>query len=57
MKAVCPVCDAPVTLPNDVEISEVVTCSDCNSRLVIKSADKQSVTLIQAPDVEEDWGE
>ncbi|HLB60184.1 MAG TPA: lysine biosynthesis protein LysW [Patescibacteria group bacterium] len=57
MKAICPICDAPVTLSNDVEPSEVVTCKECSSRLVVESIDKQSVTLIQAPDIEEDWGE
>jgi len=54
---ICPICDAPVALTADVEVSEVVTCSDCKSPLVVKNIDRQTATLENAPQVEEDWGE
>ncbi len=57
MKATCIVCDAEVLLPEDVQESEVVTCKECKSRLVVVSLVKKSATLSKAPDVEEDWGE
>jgi lysine biosynthesis protein LysW len=55
----CPVCDGTVTLNSDVEATEVVSCSECKSRLVVESIDKEkkTATLAKAPDVEEDWGE
>ena len=59
ISANCPVCDAIVTLNSDVETTEVVSCSECKSKLVVESLDekKQNATLAKAPDVEEDWGE
>lgn len=53
----CPICDAQVTLPSDTEESEVITCGDCKSRLVVEKISQRAATLIQAPEVEEDWGE
>ena len=54
---VCPVCDADITLPTDVQISEVITCSDCKTKLVVETIEKQKAVLAEAPKVEEDWGE
>ena len=53
----CPVCDAPISLPQNPEESEIINCSDCQSQLVIESIINGVVTLNQAPQVEEDWGE
>lgn len=57
MKNTCPVCDAKITLSSNVEESEIVTCPDCQSRLVVEKNDKNDFILNQAPEVEEDWGE
>ena len=57
IKGTCPICDAEITLNSDTHVSEVVSCSDCKSRLVVEALDNQKATLIKAPDVEEDWGE
>jgi len=54
---VCNVCGASVTLPENVEVSEIITCNDCHSRLVVKKIEADSVTLNEAPQVEEDWGQ
>lgn len=57
LKGICPICDAEITLPADTVESEVVSCTDCKSRLVVESVEKQKASLTKAPDVEEDWGE
>jgi lysine biosynthesis protein LysW len=57
MSAQCSICDAPVELQEGVEVSEVVTCADCGSRLVVESITNHQVLLAQAPAIEEDWGE
>lgn len=55
-KAQCPICDALFTL-DEVELSEIVSCNECKSRLVIKAIQSNQVQLAEAPAVEEDWGE
>lgn len=58
LNGLCPICDASVLLNSDLEVSEVVTCSDCNSQLVVDEKKAGgSVILKEAPQVEEDWGE
>ena len=57
MKGICPVCDAQVTLPKNTEESEIISCSDCHTRLVVSSLKDNNATLQEAPKVEEDWGE
>lgn len=58
MKGLCPVCDSEVKLSSDLEVSELVTCQECQSRLVVSEIDNpSSVVLEEAPEVEEDWGE
>jgi len=53
----CPVCEEVTFLPEGVEESEVLTCHDCRSQLVVASIDNLAVTLEEAPAMEEDWGE
>ncbi len=53
----CPVCDAPVALPEKTEESEIISCNDCKSRLVVEKVENNNVMLAQAPAIEEDWGE
>ena len=53
----CPVCDASLNLPHHPEESEIINCQDCQSQLVIDSITDGAVSLSQAPQVEEDWGE
>lgn len=53
----CPVCDASVIAANAVEESEILTCRDCQSRLVVEKAQHPSLELAVAPEVEEDWGQ
>ncbi len=51
----CPICDAVVELPEGVEVNELVPCPDCGSELEILSL--SPLTVEQAPEIEEDWGE
>lgn len=53
----CPVCDVSVTLPEKTEESEIISCNDCKSRLVVEKVENNNVMLAQAPAIEEDWGE
>jgi lysine biosynthesis protein LysW len=57
MNGTCPVCDAAVSVPANTEVSEILTCGDCQTRVVVQALTNNSVTLGQAPAVEEDWGE
>ncbi len=51
----CPVCDAPASLPSDLLLGEIVPCDDCGAELEVTSLDP--LTLGEAPEVQEDWGE
>ena len=57
LKTICPICDAQVTLPKNTEESEIVSCPECHTRLVVAKIEKNSATLEEAPKVEEHWGE
>ena len=51
----CPVCEAPIEVPTEPRISEILECVDCSSELEIIALDPTMLAL--APEVEEDWGE
>lgn len=53
--AACPVCDAPVTLPADAVVSELIPCRECGSDLEVESLDPPRIK--EAPMEEEDWGQ
>ncbi len=55
--AQCPICDQQLTLSADLEESEIITCNGCLSQLVVESINNNKITLNQAPEIEEDWGE
>lgn len=57
LKSNCPICDVQVDIPADTEESEILTCSDCNMKLVVSKICKNKVILEEAPEVEEDWGQ
>ncbi|GIW64375.1 MAG: hypothetical protein KatS3mg092_0308 [Patescibacteria group bacterium] len=57
MKGTCPICDNQFNFQDDLEVSEIITCQECGSRLVVVSLEKNKVDLEEAPQVEEDWGE
>jgi alpha-aminoadipate/glutamate carrier protein LysW len=55
--AACPVCEAAVSAPADVEESEILYCQDCQTMLVVESVSPDRLVLEEAPEMEEDWGE
>lgn len=57
MKGACSICDAQVTLPGNTEESEIISCPECHTRLVVAKIENDTATLQEAPKVEEDWGE
>lgn len=57
IKTNCPICDAQVTLPENIEESEIISCGECHTKLVVAKIENKTATLQEAPKVEEDWGE
>ena len=51
----CPECDAAITLQENVEEGEILTCDDCSVELEVRSV--EPIKLEVAPQEEEDWGE
>jgi len=51
----CPVCGAEITVANDIVKGELLECDDCGSELEVVSL--EPVTLEEAPEAEEDWGQ
>ena len=51
----CPVCDADVTLGDDLVVGELLECDECGSELEIVSTDPLKIQ--EAPEAEEDWGQ
>ena len=55
MSALCPECEAHLTLTNIIE-GEIVVCPDCGVDLEV-TAVAPAVALALAPQEAEDWGE
>ena len=55
LTAACPTCDAEITAPSDALQGEILACDDCGSELEITLL--EPLTLAEAPEVAEDWGE
>ena len=51
----CPVCDAGVNVADDAMVGELLTCSDCGIELEVTAL--EPLTVEEAPEVQEDWGE
>jgi alpha-aminoadipate carrier protein LysW len=53
--AECPVCGGAVQLEEDIVVGELLECPDCGSELEVLKV--EPLTLGEAPETEEDWGE
>jgi len=53
--AECPVCGAEVEPAWEVERGEIIDCGDCGAELEVIEA--EPLSLEEAPELEEDWGE
>lgn len=51
----CVVCEGIVTMPEDVMEGELLLCPDCGTELELVSMNP--LTVEEAPEVQEDWGE
>lgn len=51
----CPYCDGAVMLANDTVKDELIECGDCGTELLVASL--EPLTLEEAPQAEEDWGQ
>lgn len=51
----CIECGDDVTLPEDVEVGELVDCGTCGTELEVLGVDPIEVDA--APELSEDWGE
>ncbi len=50
------ICEAEVQVESP-EVSEIVSCPECGSQLVVSQISDDSLSFEEAPEVEEDWGE
>jgi len=57
LSGTCVVCDAQLNIPEGTIVDQVISCKDCSTRMVVKEVTPPTVVLIQAPAVEEDWGQ
>ena len=55
MAVECPICAAELTLGDDLVQGELLECDECGTELEVESV--EPLTLIEAPAVQEDWGQ
>jgi alpha-aminoadipate/glutamate carrier protein LysW len=53
--ALCPSCEGKVAFATEPRQNEIVECAECRSELEVLTI--EPLTLVMAPEVEEDWGE
>ncbi len=51
----CPVCGTEFEVSNEVEENEILDCDTCGAELEVTKLDP--ITLEEAPEEQEDWGE
>lgn len=54
-KAICPECDAEITLEPGTETGEIIVCPECGVDLEVIALNPAKLDL--APMEQEDWGE
>lgn len=53
----CPVCAALIIPIAGIEETEILSCPECRSMLVVDGIEGDRLRLAEAPRIEEDWGE
>ena len=51
----CVICDGAISIPDNAMVGELLICGDCVTELELVSLDP--MTLEEAPEIQEDWGE
>jgi alpha-aminoadipate/glutamate carrier protein LysW len=51
----CPLCGGEIRIQDGTLVNEIVPCPDCGAELEVTSL--SPLTVEEAPEVEEDWGE
>lgn len=51
----CVICDGAISIPDNAMVGELLICGDCGTELELVSLDP--MTLEEAPEIQEDWGE
>ncbi len=51
----CPVCEGDVDVADGTIVGELMECGDCGTELEVTSV--SPLTVEEAPEIEEDWGE
>ena len=57
LRGECPVCAAWIMPALQVEVTEILSCPECRTMLVIDRIEGPLLRLSEAPQIEEDWGE
>jgi len=57
MHTQCSICDARINVEESVEVAEIISCTECKNKLEVTGKSADTVTVKEAPKVEEDWGE
>lgn len=53
----CPLCAAFILSGRKVEETEILTCPECQTMLVVDRINGKSLILSEAPEIEEEWEE
>lgn len=56
-KGNCPICAALISASGRVEETEILSCPECQTALVVERIEGRDLILSEAPQIEEDWGE
>ncbi|GGL99345.1 MULTISPECIES: lysine biosynthesis protein LysW [Micromonospora] len=51
----CPQCGGGISVPESVQLNEILECPECRAEIEVMSVDPLLIAV--APDVDEDWGE
>lgn len=53
----CTVCGGNISVPEDVIKGEILSCPDCGLDYEIQEVSSDTVSLVTAEEIKEDWGE
>lgn len=57
METECTTCGGNISVPEDVIKGEILSCPDCGLDYEIQEVSSETISLIAAEEIKEDWGE